>query len=79
MKNTGVFATKEEFEDLTRLASEGWRNGDVMIVSSCMEGITKDEKTVDAKKACHSLALAHGLPEIQGYYGIVEGGEFVTC
>ncbi len=77
MIKTGVSATKEELEDLRNLARQGWRPGDVMIVSSVMEGITRDQKTVDAELACHRLALAHGLPEIPGYYGITEKGEFV--
>ncbi len=75
--HTGVFATKEEIEDLKRLALRGWKQGDIMIVTSVMEGIIKDQGTVDAKKACHELALAHGLPEIPGYYGITHDGEFI--
>jgi len=74
---TGVFATKEELEDLRRLAARGWRPGETMIVTSVMEGITRDQATVDAQKVCHKLALAHGLPEIPGYYGILQTGEFV--
>ncbi len=77
MVRTGVFATEEELEDLQRLSARGWRPGDVMIVTSVMEGITKDQSTVDARLTCHRLALAHGLPEIQGYYGIMKDGEFV--
>ena len=78
MNHTQIFATKEEIEDLSNLAAQGWKQGDVMIVTSVMQGITKDQKTVDAKKTCHKLALAHGLPEIEGYYGITFDGEFVT-
>jgi hypothetical protein len=79
LKKTGVFATNEEKNDLLNLASKGWRTGDVMIVTSVMQGIMKDEATVDARKACHQLAISHGLPEIQGYYGITEEGEFISC
>jgi len=77
MFHTGVKATKDELEDLQRLSGRGWRPGDVMIVTSVMEGITKDQATVDARITCHQLALSHGLPEIQGYYGITNDGEFV--
>ncbi|KKK80233.1 hypothetical protein LCGC14_2825510, partial [marine sediment metagenome] len=28
-------------------------------------------------KRCHQLALSHGLPEIVGYYGVANDGEFV--
>ena len=78
MNYTGVFATTEEIDDLRNLAQAGWMSGDVIMVTSVMQGITKDQKTVDAKKACHVIALAHGLPEIKGYYGITEEGEFVS-
>jgi len=77
MNKTGVFATKEEIGDLRKLANAGWRCGDVMTVTSIMQGITKDQKTIDARKACHKVAMSHGLPEIEGYYGIIENGEFV--
>ncbi len=79
MEHTGVFATQEEFDDLLNLARRGWMDGDVVIVSSVMVGIRKDIATIDAKTACHKVALAHGLPEIQGYYGIDKNREFVSA
>ncbi len=78
MEQTNVFATKEEMEDLRNLAARGWQAGDVMMVTSVMQGITKDKNTIDAEKMCHSLALSHGLPAIKGYYGITEKGEFIS-
>lgn len=78
MIHTKVFATKDEIEDLRSLARAGWMPGDRMFVTSVIHGITKDQKTIDAKKACHKVALSHGLPEIEGYYGICENGEFVN-
>lgn len=78
MKKTGVTVSTEDFEKLKSLASMGWRSGDTMIVFSVGEGIRKDAATVDARKVCHQLALDYGLPEITGYYGINEDGEFVT-
>ena len=51
--------------------------GQRIIVFSVGEGIKRDGKTVDARKACHQLALDYGLPEIQGYYGIDKDREFV--
>ena len=77
MINTGIKATTEDFEKLKHLASRGWRSGETMIVFSVGEGIRKGQATVDAQKACHKLALDYGLPEIQGYYGIDNNGEFV--
>lgn len=78
MKHTGVKATEEDFQKLQHLANKGWRSGEVMIVFSVGEGIRKDQDTVDAQKACHQLALDYGLPEIKGYYGVDNEGEFVS-
>ena len=77
MIDTGVKASKEDFEKLKRLARRGWMAGERVMVFSVGEGIRKDGATVDAKKACHQLALDYGLPEIEGYYGIDLDGEFV--
>lgn len=78
MTTTGIFAPKEDIEKLQSLIRKGWQPGQVMIVFSCGEGIRKDQATVDAKKICHQLALDHGLPEIEGYYGMTNDGEFVS-
>ena len=77
MRKTGVKATVEDFEKLERLARQGWSPGETMIVFSVGEGIKKDAATVDARIECHKLALAYGLPEITGYYGIDLDREFV--
>ena len=79
MKRTGIKATTEDFEKLSNLVRRGWSPGETMIVFSCGEGIRKDQATVDAVKECHHLALAYGLPEITGYYGINNAGEFVSA
>ena len=78
MQKTGVKVSKEDFEKLKNLARRGWLPGETMIVFSVGEGIQKDQGTVDAQKACHKLALDYGLPEITGYYGIDNDGEFIT-
>ena len=77
MTGTGIFATKEDLEKLVRLVSKGWQHGETMIVFSVGEGIRKDQATVDVRKTCHDLALSYGLPDIEGYYGIRNDGEFV--
>ena len=77
MEYTGVKATKEDTEKLYSFARQGWMAGDTVIVFSVGEGIRKDQATIDAQKMCHKLALAYGLPEIEGYYGITRDGEFV--
>ena len=77
MEKTGVRVTPEDLEKLSTLVRRGWQPGQMMIVFSVGEGIRRDEATVDAQKECHRLALAYGLPEITGYYGIDFDGEFV--
>ncbi len=77
MTHTKVFCSKEDFEKLKALVSKGWQSGQPMIVFSVGEGIRKDSATVDARKVCHQLALDYGLPEIRGYYGVSQDGEFV--
>ena len=78
MKYTGVKCSKEDLDKLKTFVMRGWQQGETMIVFSVGEGIKKDQATVDAKKTCHQLALDYGLPEIQGYYGVTNDGEFVT-
>jgi len=79
MRKTGMKVTKEDFEKLQNLAHRGWMPGETMIVFSVGEGIRKDQGTVDARETCHKLALDYGLPEITGYYGLSNDGEFVTA
>ena len=78
MKDTGVFASKEDFDALMQIASQGWQAGERMFGFSSAALLRKGEKTIDAQVACHRLALKCGLPEIEGRYGITKDGEFVT-
>jgi hypothetical protein len=66
MKYTGVKATEEELKMLQRMLKIP------VIYLSGGRPIGGDPV-----KECHRLALAHGLPEIQGYYGITAEGEFI--
>ena len=65
MKKTGVFATKEEIEHLK-----------IQVRTSGMF-LPGGQPMGNPQKECHRLALKHGLPEITGYYGITNEGEFV--
>jgi hypothetical protein len=68
MKRLNVFATPKEIENIKAAAS-----APVIYLSggTPMGG--------DPLKMAHSAALAHGLPEIPGYYGIdLKSGEFVS-
>jgi hypothetical protein len=63
MKGTGVYATEEEMESLMTLVK--------------VSGMWIGGPPVNPAERCHKYALAHGLPEITGFYGIKGDGEFV--
>ncbi len=75
MKSTGVFATNEERDHLQELLKEAQSTPLILLFG-------KHDLSGDAwgrvKTECHAAALAHGLPEIPGYYGMDEAGEFVV-
>lgn len=82
MKATGVFATAEEIAELKTLASRAARTP--VMALSVADGIAGRGFAATAHKRaqqrCHELALAHGLPEIKGFYGAkLDDGEFVEC
>lgn len=74
MEQTGVFATPEELERLRELATRA-RSTPVILLFGKFD-VAGDARR-HAYEECHKAALAHGLPEIPGYYGIDESGEFV--
>lgn len=66
IKKTGVFATKEEAKNIREAF-----NMPIMYLS----GGTPIGG--NPRKLLHSTALFHGLPEIQGYYGLGKNNEFI--
>lgn len=75
VRRTGVMATEAERGELIKMVNEASRTpvitlrmGDPDLASRAWERV---------KVRCHKIALAHGLPEIPGYYGLGEDGEFV--
>jgi hypothetical protein len=73
MKRLNVFATTEEIAYIKDCA-----NAPVMAFGDPMGGppIPFSES---GQEAAHKAALKHGLPEIQGYYGVdLKTGEFVS-
>jgi hypothetical protein len=80
MKNTGIFANKEEIEELQGLAKTA-QDTPVIAFSSehaLKEGGLSGQAWKRVHEKCYKTALAHGLPEIEGYYGLTQEGEFVT-
>lgn len=80
MNKTGVFATQEEKEYLLSLVKTA-RTTPVIAFSSehaLEEGGLSGQAWKRVNESCHKCALAHSLPEIEGYYGLTQEGEFVT-
>ena len=80
MQSTGVFATPEEIEKLKQQYYNAEKTP--VIALSVAHGLRtggfSGEAWTALYKACHRVALDHGLPEIEGYYGCdLETGEFV--
>lgn len=63
MIETGIFATDEEIKELKEAVETS--------------GIAIHIPRQSPLQLCHEIALRHGLPEIEGYYGILGNGEFV--
>lgn len=80
MKRSGIFATEEEKTYLQGLLITA-KTTPVIALSSrhaLERGGFSGEAWNHLRKECHRVALEHGLPEIEGYYGMDETGEFVT-
>ncbi len=75
-QHTGVFATDKERDECQNLAQEASRTP-VMTLSSNMPSFSAIAWE-RVNKTVYTAALAHGLPEIEGYYGMTPNGEFVT-
>lgn len=72
MKRTGVFATEEEMKEITQLHEQARRTPAIAFSSAhaLERGGCAGEAWDDLMRTVHKHALSHGLPEIQGYYGI---------
>jgi hypothetical protein len=77
MKATGIFATEEEKNECQSLAKAARQTP--MIKLSSSQPFFSETAWKRVHKAVYKAALAHGLPEIEGYYGMDEAGEFVTA
>ena len=80
MKRLNVFATQVEKGECVKLLKVA-QNTPVIAFSSkhaLEEGGLAGQAWSTLKKYCHKIALSHGLPEIEGFYGIDgETGEFL--
>ncbi len=73
-EGTGVYATEEEQAELLELADKAARTPVILLFG-------KHDLSGDARQRMfdrtYQIALSHGLPKIQGYYGLAEDGEFI--
>jgi len=79
MKQTNVFATDDEVKKLKELLHRAQTTPVIAFSSAhAMSGGASGDAWQRVKERCHGAALAHGLPEIPGFYGCdLETGEFV--
>lgn len=73
--HTGVFATDEERDKCQKLAKQA-AGTPVMRLSSTSPDFSATAWE-HVNKTVYAAALAHGLPEIEGYYGMTPEGEFI--
>jgi len=79
MTYTKVFATEEEIEELTALLKKAQSTPSMALSTADALG-GRDFASmawIRLRKQLHACALKHGLPEIEGYYGMTMDGEFV--
>lgn len=81
MNKTGVKATYDEIEVCKKLATQAAHTPMIAFTTEAMMN-GRDFASLawhEAQEQCHKFALAHGLPEITGFYGMDENGEFVVA
>ncbi len=79
MRTTNVKCSVEELAEIQQLSKQAAATP-VMATSVAAGLAGRDFASLARKRClerCHELALAHGLPEIPGYYGVTPDGEFV--
>lgn len=74
--STGIFATEEEAAEISRVVDLA-RSTPVIFAGGPVDAATHSWETVH--RTIYRYALGHGLPEIDGYYGIdLRTREFVS-
>ncbi len=69
-----MYATEEEQAELLELA-EAARKTPVILLFGKMD--LSGEARQRMFDRTYQIALSHGLPKIEGYYGLAEDGEFI--
>ena len=75
MKQTNVFATPEEFEAIKDMVAQA----DLAAMNSPQRGWIRAEEIMDqCRKKVQALAISHGLPDTEGFYGLGNDGQFTS-
>ena len=79
MERLDVYSTDEEKEKINKLHKEAQQTPVIALSGAhAMRGGFSGEIWDRLKKTIHKIALSHGLPEIEGYYGFDgENAEFL--
>ena len=79
LTHMGVFATSEETEEVQELAETARRMP--VMTTSLAEGLAGRDFASTARKRMQDrlqeIAMAHELPDFEGYYGLTQEGEFI--
>jgi hypothetical protein len=76
MNYTGVKATEEEKAEMLELLKTAQSTPVILLGGVDVAGRAVD----DMLKRTHEIAMSHGLPEVEGYYGCdLRTGEFVSA
>lgn len=76
MNQTGKYATPEEVEEVTGMVAHAQISG---MTAARFGPQRHDDLMHEAHRRVHELALAHGLPDVPGFYGLDATGQFVSA
>jgi hypothetical protein len=80
MKRTDKCVTPEQLKELQDLVDQAQRTPVIVLAHHYND--LRDESSLaweKVHKRCYEMALAAGLPEIEGFYGLDNEGYFITA
>ena len=75
MNPTGIYATEAEIEEVKNIVARAQICG---MTAARFGPQRHDDLMREASVKAHAIALKHGLPEVQGFYGLDATGQFVS-
>jgi hypothetical protein len=76
VKRTGVFLSDEEFDEVQELNIAA-RNTPAIWLGGSMDWATKARQLMQER--LNEIAMSHGLPDKQDFYGLDLNGEVIDC